>query len=198
MLDEMWVEISTALNALPPGRISRTQVLAILAKHWPHLPGSSKTAMSAEKLGRIENINWQPPALYFEIERHGAQQFGSTRATMIGWTSNIQACTLVCFPIGYRQTEPRAAALYVAPIVESVLASVRSGPFSNQGSDAVAWKGENEFRIIIGQLFSGEGMPKQTLEGRRKRFRRLLTHELAPIGWVPIIGTAGRFRRINR
>ena len=132
MLDKPWEEITAVLKDTLPGNISEcecSELIAVLSKHWDDLPGGSETNMSAEKLGRIENVSWHPPELQFDIERHGGRQYGSSRAVVHRWTLNIEQREVRrCFS-KIRQTMPRAASLDCAPIVESVLNAVRSGRF---------------------------------------------------------------------
>jgi hypothetical protein len=76
-----------------------------------------------------------------------------------------------------------------------VLNAVRSGRFSNQLYEAVRWIEEDEIRIVVSQLIPDTHVPKKTLEGQRRRFRGLLNVELKKIGWLPLPGTALRFRK---
>ena len=71
------------LFALVPGEIAETaRVTALLAGCWHEFVGAESQRMHAGKLGRIENVRWEPPVLSFRIERHGAMGvlFGGTRA----------------------------------------------------------------------------------------------------------------------
>ena len=69
------------LFALVPGEIAETgRVAALLAGCWHEFVGAESQRMHAGKLGRIENVRWEPPVLSFRIERHGAMGVGSTRA----------------------------------------------------------------------------------------------------------------------
>lgn len=198
MIDKPWAEITAILNNTLPGNISEdecSELIAVLSKHWDDLPGGSETNMSADKLHRIENVSWHPPELQFDIERHGGWQYGSSRAVVHRWTLNIEKREMRCSSSKIRQKISRAAPLDCAPIVESVLNAVRSGRFSNQLYEAVRWIEEDEIRIVVSQLIPDTHVPKKTLEGQRRRFRGLLNVELKKIGWLPLPGTALRFRK---
>jgi len=74
------------LFALVPGEIAETgHVAALLAGGWHEFVGAESQRMHAGKLGRIENVRWEPPVLSFRIERHGAMGVGSTRAELQHW-----------------------------------------------------------------------------------------------------------------
>jgi hypothetical protein len=58
------------LFALVPGEIAETgRVAALLAGCWHEFVGAESQRMHAGKLGRIENVSWEPPVLSFRIER---------------------------------------------------------------------------------------------------------------------------------
>jgi hypothetical protein len=69
-----------------------------LAAAWEQLNGFDAEGMAAEKLDRIEQVEWNPPRLTFVIERHGGTVMGSTRAELHGWSIDIDRGTANCNP----------------------------------------------------------------------------------------------------
>ncbi len=65
--------------------------------------------MHAGKLGRMEDVRWEPPVLSFRIERHGAMGVGSTRAELQNWRVDFDLKPAQCeCSRGYRQALARA------------------------------------------------------------------------------------------
>lgn len=69
------------LSGLEPGRHPDTSDLGRhLAGAWTAFGGNDSEGMRADKLlGRMERVEWSPPALSFVIERHRRTCAGSTR-----------------------------------------------------------------------------------------------------------------------
>ena len=80
--------------------------------------------MEAYKLGRMEDISWNPPVLSFTIERHGGTVMGSTRAELQNWNVNVETRSATCGVGGHRQLEPMQARLNVKPMAEEIVASI--------------------------------------------------------------------------
>jgi hypothetical protein len=60
------------LCALAPGEIAGTgRVTALLVGCWHEFVGAESQRMYAGKLGRMEDVRWEPPVLSFRIELHG-------------------------------------------------------------------------------------------------------------------------------
>lgn len=197
MLAARWEDIVTTLNTLVPGDVPEpSEVSAVLAKHWDYLPGSNLTNMSSEKLDRIENVSWHPPLLQFEIERHGGKQYGSIRDEVHQWTVDVERRQLNCCLKKIRQNASRAASLDLGPIVQRVLLAVKSGKCAAQPDEHVRWLQDEEIRIEVSKLVPRSGVPKQTLEGRRRRLRGQLTFELSKSGWQPLEGKALKFKKM--
>src|SRR5207245_2931298 len=77
--------------------------------------------------GRMESVEWRPPILSFEMERHGATALGSTRAEMLGWKLDLQQRKAAAYSCGYRQLTPREARLDVAALAEEVAGAILAG-----------------------------------------------------------------------
>jgi hypothetical protein len=98
------------LFALAPGAMVGTvRVTALLAGCWHEFEGVESQRMHAGKLGRMENVRWEPLVLSFRIERHGAMGVGSTRAELQDWRVDLDRKTAQCESSrSYRQALPRA------------------------------------------------------------------------------------------
>jgi hypothetical protein len=148
--------------------------------------------MTAEKLlCRMENVKWDPPFLSFEIERHGGTVLGSSRAEIQRWTIDLDRCTADCRGGSYRQIHKRNPPLDVGRIASEIAASIGAGK-----PDA-RWRFDRQGRIhvIAGIAIPADG-PRQTLIGRRKRFRQALCRSLEAIGFKEL--SAYRFQKFGQ
>ena len=175
------------LGQTSPGALTKDvcdKVVPLLRECWQDFRGWDETSMQPWKLDRAEELHWNPPLLSFTIERHGAIVLGSTRAELQRWKLNLTTRTAQGLPQGYRQLRPVSPKLDVKSIAADVCEAVRQGSKSNSDlvrKGVVVWKGDDEVWIYHGKLISG-GF-KQTVGGRRKRFREELTNMMEPLGW---------------
>src|SRR5262245_1636203 len=119
------------------------------------------------------------------IERHGATVLGSTRAELHRWSVDMHQQTARCEQGSYRQLLPTAPRLDVKPIAARVCEAVQQGPASDCDlvkSGILVWKSDEEVEVKHGRLVPGGGY-QQTVEGRRKRFRKQLRERMQIIGW---------------
>jgi hypothetical protein len=86
-------------------------VLRLLQDCWSELSGSSQTSMEAYKLSRAEKWDWTPPILSFQIARHGATVFGSTREHLFTWRINVISRTAAVEEGTFRLVHPTAPRL---------------------------------------------------------------------------------------
>jgi len=176
-------ELETFLNGLPSGPIAdkhKDRVLNLLSECWSTLDGSNETSMDTYKLGRAEDLEWNPPCLSFRIERHGGTVLGSSRAEMQRWIIDVEKGNVSWEPSGHRQLYPMSPRLDVKPIVASVIEAVQSGQSLPNG--ALIRDGDDLLRIKQSILIPDDG-PKQTITGRRRRFRHALEDAMRAIGW---------------
>jgi hypothetical protein len=69
--------LQTYLSGLPSGPVANRKTLAeLLESCWDLFAGSGLEAMADYKLRRMEDPEWDPPCLSFEIERHGRTCMG--------------------------------------------------------------------------------------------------------------------------
>jgi hypothetical protein len=179
---------------LPAGSIPagmRDKVLELVEDCWDKFEGSGKTKMEVWKIGRDdgpEDLTWEPPNLWFTIDRHGGAVMGSTRAERQTWTLNLETMTAVQGVSGYRQLRPNSPRLDVTPIAKAVCEAVQQGPASTSElikRGIVEWRSDDEIRVKHANLIPNEGS-NQTISARRKRLREQLKSELKAIGWEQV------------
>ena len=152
----------------------------MLAKCWHELSGGTDGRMEGFKLlDRMQKVNWQPPLLSFNIVRHGAAALGSSYGEIQVWTVNAESGQAICGgTVGHRLLRPMNNAMKVEPIAKEIAAAILDG----QEDPRLHWKNEAKVRVLIGK-FIPDDAPKQTVDGRRKRFWEALKNELAHSDW---------------
>lgn len=171
------------LATVPPGKIvNTTDVERLLAACWDEFTGDSGGMEGYKLLGRMENVTWKPPVLSFAVERHGCTVAGSTRADLQGWTVNVEKQTIFCEPLGHRQVRPMQARLKVEPVVEEIVRLV----VTQQKDQRLQWHDDGSVKVLVGKIIPQDSAVKQTLAGRRKRFREKLTEQLEAEGWAVV------------
>jgi len=184
-------QLQEYLDELPVGPITGSMVVGTLERMlgdcW-HLFTGDYGGMTGHKLkNRMEDILWDPPLLTFTIERHGAALLGSTRAELQRWSIDARQGAVSCQESSYRQLHPRSPRLDVDPLAKEVVARIAI----QEDHECLKWsKGRRRVTIRTGKIIPAEGMPKQTLIGRRKRLSRALRIRLEEAGWCLVEGTA--------
>ena len=187
------VRMESLLDAVPPGPIHETAKLErVLAEHWSEFTGDDGGMDGYKLLNRMENVIWNPPTLTFQIERHGGTVMGSTRADLQEWTVDLEAMTAECEVIGYRQLWSRAPVFKAKPVAERVAGLIITG----KKDDYLKWNGPDEVRVVVGKFLAEGSAVKQTLAGRRKRFRQELKAFMRGTGWEEV--SAHRWCRYSR
>ena len=181
---DAFVLLKKHLSALAPGTIAETvRVAALLADCWHEFVGAESQRMHVGKLGRMEDVRWEPPVLSFRIERHGAMDMGSTRAELQDWRVDLDRKTARCESNrGYRQALPRAEGVRIEPIARELAESIIAG----RSDQRLKWRGGDRVRVLIGKVFPHDSGYMQTVTGRRKRLRADLEPLLAESGWRDI------------
>jgi len=172
------------LKAAARGPIYDTSYLeSLIVDCWDRFFGSDRAGMTAEKLiQRMENVYWDPPILSFSIERHGGLVLGSTRAEVQKWELNLDDMSASFSIIGRRQIVPMQERVYVKPLANEIAELISD----HKNDERLNWKKDGSVRILIGKILPGESVVKQTLSGRRKRFRNELEKLLTAQGWEKI------------
>ncbi len=175
-------ELKSHLKTLTPGPIEDPgEVESFLYDWWDEFIGSDAEAMNCDKLGRMENVSWNPPVLTFDIERHGGTVHGSSRAEIHQWDVNVESMNAFCSTGRFRQLTPRQPPLDVKPLVAEI-AELIVGAVDDE---RVKQNKDGSVRVVIGKIIPDDG-PKETVQSRRKRFRLALEEELKPKGWQSI------------
>ena len=185
------VSLRNFLDLHPPTKSfsheTHLKLVEMLKDSWGHLDGSDAEGMRAQKIDRIEELHWDPPLLRITIERHGSTAMGSTRAELLEWTVNVKEGTASCTRSGFRQLEPMAKALKIAPVVEELVQLIEEGSQDQR----LKWFGDGQrvtvsYRKAIDTAEVQQGVVseyKQTKQGRSKRLSEALRAELEKRGW---------------
>jgi hypothetical protein len=171
------------LQSIPSGPLDEAVadvVLQLLSAVWDDLQGSDQQGMRSDKLWRYESMEWDPPDLSFSLERHGGTVLGSTRAEVHRWSVDVNTWVATCGTIGYRQVSERDKALDVKPLVQEIVQAISA----NTEDPRLKWAKDGTVCVRIGSVISGNF--KQTVQGRRRRFRQLLDPALEAIGWTKV------------
>jgi hypothetical protein len=173
-------ETRAFVDELPTGRLTKantTEVERRLSTCWHLLEGSEAGGMEGRKfLGRTENMEWEPPTLRFQLERHGGAVHGSSRAELQRWEIDLQveiARIVDSSRRQLRQADPRLDVCAIAAEIASIVI---------EGRDDVRVQHRNGSVTIL----TADIIPltnKQTTADRRKRFIQRLEQLLAAQGW---------------
>ena len=166
------------INAGPISDSSKLECL--LSGCWEKFDGSSAESMHGDKLlNRMENVRWEPPILTFDIERHGGTVMGSTRAEIHSWEVDTNNQTARRGKAGHRQCKPMAPRLDVVPLAREI-----AGLIAERKSDErLKCNDDGSVRILIGKILPDGSAAKETVAGRRKRFRQAIKQHLEEKNW---------------
>jgi hypothetical protein len=172
--------LRTFLATLPPGPIpDATELERLLAACWHELAANHGGMEGRKLLGRMEDVAWNPPLLTFTIERHGGTVMGSTRATLQEWTVNVEASTAHRIEARSRQVRPMKGRLDVRPLADEIAQLI----VSRKKDERLRWADDGSVRVLIGKVLPEGSAVKETLAGRRKRFRAALRERLVMVKW---------------
>lgn len=176
-------QLKQHLSKLSEGPIADDDDTGILlALAWESLSQDGGGMTGDNILGRTEKMQWNPPFLTFQIERHGGTVRGSTRATIQRWTVDIEAKSASHDDSGFRQVRQRAKPLNVERLARKVAQLVSDGSSDNR----LNWYTDGRVRVRVSKIIPKDDTPQQTLVGRRKRFRAALVKVLQGKGWERI------------
>jgi hypothetical protein len=163
------------LFALPVGPVADGRLVDVLAGAWDRLDRDDRR-MAAFKLNRVEEPHWGGSVLTFAVERHGGTVLGSTRAEVQQWEVDPRAATARVVRSTHRQLHSMAARLDVRPLAEEVAALILAGA----NDDRLKWSADRAtVKVQIGRIIPADSAARQTVTGRRRRFRAALDDELA-------------------
>jgi hypothetical protein len=174
-------ELLNYLAAVPPGPVPDPADLErLLAACWHQLGGDPGGMEGYKLLGRMGGVAWAPPRLTFTVERHGGTVLGSSRATVQEWAVDLAKRTACCVERRGRQVRPTQPRLDVRPLADEVARLI----VARQRDRRLKWYADGRVRVLVGQILPEGAAVKQTLAGRRKRFRAALVGRLAGEGWA--------------
>jgi hypothetical protein len=111
--------------------------------------------MRAGKLGRREDVRWEPPVLSFRMKRQRAMGVGSTRAELQNWRVDLDRKTAKCERSrSYRQALPRAEGVRIEPIERELARAyppgvmIRGLKWQGDGADPVCEGMTTEIEIL--------------------------------------------------
>ena len=193
MANQNCTALRTYLDGIGAGDVSELDGLpALIAKCWNALTIADAQGMKPEKLDRMEQVRWNPPLLFFEIERHGGMVKGSVYAEIQAWRIDVQTLTASCGSGGKRLKRARQQRLKVEPLVEMVVQLIEAGA----DDERLHWQSDSYVRVLIGKIIP-DGTLQQTIAGRRKRFGKCLEQALKQFGWVKASCTSSHtYRRV--
>lgn len=172
------------LGSIQSGPISnKSELESLLATCWDEFDGSGEESTEDYKLlGRMEDIIWKPPILSFTIERHGATVRGSSRAELHEWEVNVKEKTASCYKGRFRQLQPKQPKLDVGPIAKEIVQLI----LDCQEDERFKRNKDGSVLIKIGKIIPAGSALKQTLGGRRRRFREKVNELLSNAGWQKV------------
>lgn len=189
-MEEKLKELRERLSVLPAGEIENpSDFIFLLSECWGEFSGSNETKMTSEKISRAEELTWEPPDLCFKIERHGRTVNGSGRADLYCWAVNVETRVARCGKSGHRQLCPMDKRVDVRPLAAEIATLILDG----KQDPRLKWYPDGKVQVLIGDVVSGNN--KQTIDGRRKRFRREMNEHLLPAGWQTV--RANVYRKIG-
>jgi hypothetical protein len=175
-------KLRALMNQQPQGSIDfTTEVEHVLASCWAKLDGGADGGMEGYKLkNRMESVEWNPPVLEFNLERHGATVNGSVFAGVQHWSVNVTTGEASLIGEKRRQVGTQDSPLKVGPLVDEIISAIDA-----RANDArLKWAGDQKVRILIDSVIPAT--VAQTTSGRRKRFWNALEEKLKPHGWTRV------------
>ena len=167
------------LAATAPGPVNASEIDHLVAAAWDEITGSEAGGMTSAKIiGRLESVEWKSPLLTFIVERHGGTVLGSTRAELQSWEVNLEILTARCGTGRYRRIGPTNPPMNVGPVAEEICALI----LEHIDDPRLRWRPDGTVVVKIGEIIPAACLPKQTVEGRRKRFRAALDRMIANTG----------------
>ncbi|WP_156913786.1 hypothetical protein [Comamonas badia] len=158
------------LNLGPEPISDVVQLQRLLAEVWSSLSGASDGGMKGDKLlDRAESMSWDPPYITFSIERHGSVVNGSTRAEIQDWCVDLDKWTAEIISTRCRQLYPTSRPMPVNTPAEEIAHAI----LNKLEHESLNWYGDDRVRVLIGTIIPDGGY-KQTVSGRRGRFRKAL------------------------
>jgi hypothetical protein len=173
---------NTSANQPITGELS-TEVERKLQLCWDQLDGSDEGGMSGYKLhGGIEALRWVPPAITFEIERHGGTVNGSVYAEIQKWVVDLAVCKATLETVRKRLVGRKDGPLKIKPLAEELAALIVRGLVDRR----LKWLSPQRVTIRIGEVIPTTNA--WTTSDRRRRFSVAIDEALSPHAWKRVSG----------
>ena len=104
---------------------------------------------------------------------------GSSRASLHDWRLDLSDKTAVVYGSGHRQLTPMQSRLDVEPLAQETAELI----LNRQNDERLMWHVDGSVTVHIGVIIPDGSAAKQTIVGRRKRFREALNDILKTAGW---------------
>jgi hypothetical protein len=126
---------------------------------------------------RTEGLDWNPPLLTFQIERHGGTAMGSVYAKVHSWKVNLETGEASLTGTRRRLVREKDAPLNVKALADELVQAILKG----KRDPRLKWDGDSRVRVLIGEVIPTTNL--QTTSARRKRFWKALEERILPHGW---------------
>lgn len=174
---ETVVALRKLLQSIPQGPVAGG-IDQSLSEAWDDLKCIGRDgAMTASKIwGRLEKVEWNPPILSFQIERHAGMINGSSRVAIQHWEVDVENGTCNFVRKGHRQLFPMAKRWNPAPTAQELASHIRKG-LDHQG---LRWRKDGKVTINRGII---PACAKETKESRAQCLNATIGHLLGDRAW---------------
>jgi hypothetical protein len=169
------------LDSIESGPVADTSLLeGLLANCWDDLSQSSAAGMEAYKLHqRMEDVRWQPPILFFVIERHGGTVLGSTRAELQHWEVDLDKSSAEIVGQGHRQLKPMAPKVSIRALADEIAGVI----LADRRDDRIWRLDDGSVSVNLTRIFPADSGFQRTVESRRQRLIQYVGRKLGEHGW---------------
>lgn len=181
--------LKTILAQTPSGPVDKNSVLgksiiSALAAAWMDLDGSEDQMTFAYKVEeRAEQLFWQPPKLYFGVERHWDVVRGSRWGRLHEWSVDLTEMRAEIENIRKRAVLPAAPSM-TKSVMAQLATKVANEIVAHQPAPHLKWrKNQTVVDVNLGKILPWSNA--QTLASRRPRLRTALDSEMCNRGWKP-------------
>ena len=145
-----------------------SEIDSFLAACWSEFEGSRQGGMEPDKLiTRMEEVTREAPTLSFTIERNGGTVMGSSRAELQCWSVDLDRKIATLQQSRFRQLPPRQPPWDAKAPAAKVAELIRGG----RGDKCLKQYSDGRVLVLIGEIVPADSAAKQTVAGRRRRFR---------------------------
>ena len=176
-LEELLDILGPSSKTINPGEKLFDQVIGLLGACWSMFDGSNRTKMDGGKLYRAEKLSWNPPLLSFEIERHGAMFYGSTRAEVQDWEVNLEKKDVIIWNTRRIQKYPAQERVNFQKTAAELAKIMKA----RKPDRRIKYHKDGRVRVFASKVFPESF--DQTNANRSRRLREELRKILEPEGW---------------